>query len=84
MKPIFRGLTIAVVGDLGGNPSWTDTNITRWVELRKGRFVREMSDDVTHVLCSKEEFKRMGPMGASQSNISLRVSCGGGVRKVGC
>lgn len=45
-KPIFRGLTIAAAGDLaeGGRRSsqWTDTNITRWVELREGKFVRTM------------------------------------------
>lgn len=39
-KPIFRGLTIAAHGPLGGSEQWTDTNITRWVTLREGRFVR--------------------------------------------
>ncbi|KAL2260577.1 hypothetical protein VTK26DRAFT_5356 [Humicola hyalothermophila] len=38
-KPIFRGLTIAVAGDLGGG-QWTDANIARWVALRGGAFVR--------------------------------------------
>ncbi|KAK3296244.1 uncharacterized protein B0H64DRAFT_461274 [Chaetomium fimeti] len=40
-KPIFRGLTIAAVGNLGGSAQWTDTNIARWVGLREGRFVRD-------------------------------------------
>ncbi|KAK3897756.1 hypothetical protein C8A05DRAFT_38670 [Staphylotrichum tortipilum] len=39
-KPIFRGLTIAATGNLGGGAQWTDTNIARWVGLRLGRFVR--------------------------------------------
>ncbi|KAL2155869.1 hypothetical protein VTH82DRAFT_611 [Thermothelomyces myriococcoides] len=58
VKPIFRGLTIAAAGDLGGSAQWTDTNIARWVSLREGRFVREMSDEVTHVVCSSEEFRK--------------------------
>ncbi|KAH6627648.1 hypothetical protein F5144DRAFT_514315 [Chaetomium tenue] len=40
-KPIFRGLTIAAVGSLGGSAQWSDANITRWVGLREGRFVRD-------------------------------------------
>ncbi|KAH6841105.1 hypothetical protein B0I37DRAFT_357920 [Chaetomium sp. MPI-CAGE-AT-0009] len=40
-KPIFRGLTIAAVGNLGGSAQWTDANLARWVGLREGRFVRD-------------------------------------------
>ncbi|SPQ26141.1 e3e54035-b881-4713-b636-979b6256acb3 [Thermothielavioides terrestris] len=58
-KPIFRGLTIAAAGDLGGG-QWTDANIARWVGLREGSFVRDMSEAVTHVVCSADEFKRRG------------------------
>ncbi|KAL2018904.1 hypothetical protein VTK56DRAFT_10271 [Thermocarpiscus australiensis] len=59
-KPIFRGFTIAVAGDLGGG-QWSDANIERWVKLREGRFVRQMDDSVTHLVCSDEEFQRRGP-----------------------
>jgi hypothetical protein len=62
VKPIFRGLTIAVAGDLGGG-QWSDANISHWVELREGKFVREMSEDVTHLVCNGDEFRRMGGMG---------------------
>jgi hypothetical protein len=71
-KPIFRGLTIAAVGDLrreNGSDQWTDPNITRWVTLREGRFVRldphaaNLSTEVTHVICSEEEFRRRGLLG---------------------
>ncbi|KAL2134271.1 hypothetical protein VTI74DRAFT_638 [Chaetomium olivicolor] len=67
-KPIFRGLTIAAVGDLGGSAQWTDTNIARWVGLREGKFVRDwelgkeaesaVEEGITHVVCSQEEFRR--------------------------
>ncbi|KAJ4292170.1 hypothetical protein N0V88_005799 [Collariella sp. IMI 366227] len=39
-KPIFRGLIIAVVGNLNGSAQWTDANIARWVGLREGKFLR--------------------------------------------
>ena len=64
-KPIFRGYTIAAAGNLGGSAQWTDANIARWIELREGKFVRAMGEDVTHVVCSGEEFKRRGAFGTS-------------------
>lgn len=69
-KPIFRNLTITVAGSLinpngDGSTQWTDVNIDRWVSLRDGRFVRAMSDDVTHVVCTAEEFERRGLVGTS-------------------
>lgn len=69
-KPIFRGLTIAAAGDLGGG-QWTDASVARWVELRAGKFVRETDDwdAVTHLVCSADEFKRMGATGAFFSSL---------------
>lgn len=70
-KPIFRGQTIGAVGDLtraNGSNQWTDTNITRWVTLREGRFIRldghaaSLREEVTHVVCSKKEFERRGSL----------------------
>ncbi|KAK3333539.1 hypothetical protein B0T19DRAFT_440293 [Cercophora scortea] len=58
-KPIFKGLTIALAGELGGQ--WTETNIARWVGLREGTFVQQMDESVTHLVCSAEEFKKNGP-----------------------
>jgi hypothetical protein len=71
-KPIFRGLTIVAVGDLGGSTQWTDTNMARWIGLREGKFVRDErlvremlgeSHQVTHLVCSGKEFRRMGGLG---------------------
>ncbi|KAK3944285.1 hypothetical protein QBC46DRAFT_441987 [Diplogelasinospora grovesii] len=58
-KPIFRNLTIATAGDLGGQ--WTETNIARWVGLREGNFTHQMDNSVTHLLCTTEMFKERGP-----------------------
>lgn len=67
-KPIFRDLTIAVAGDLGGQ--WTDTNIQRWVALRAGKFAQEIDASVTHLVCSHDEFKKKGSRGMSTSPSS--------------
>lgn len=72
-KPIFRGLTIAVAGDLGGQ--WTDINIARWVGLREGRFTRAMDESVTHLVCSNEEFRRRSSMGEFLFFLCFFPSC---------
>ena len=41
---------------------YTNGNMTSWCEMRKGVFVTEYSDVVTHLLCTKEQFaKKTGP-----------------------
>lgn len=115
-KPIFRGLTIAGAGNLGGSAQWTDANIARWVELREGKFVRVsagpghgsgsvpiprnsdgpgadggggggagcghgkfgkgLGEEVTHVVCTGEEFRRMGGVGKSLWLVLKERKCG--------
>lgn len=58
-RPIFRGLNIVISGTF--EDQWTDTNISRWVTLRKGTFSVRMSKEVTHLVCTKEEFDKRGP-----------------------
>jgi hypothetical protein len=60
-KPIFKNITIAIAGDLGGQ--WSDTNITRWVTQREGTFSQQMDESATHLICSQDEFKKRGPRG---------------------
>ncbi|KAK4123919.1 hypothetical protein N657DRAFT_690567 [Parathielavia appendiculata] len=67
-KTIFRGLTIARAGDLnakkGRRKQWSDASIAQWVVLHGSKFVGEKLDgDVTHPVWSKEEFRRMLPLG---------------------
>ncbi|KAK3954125.1 hypothetical protein QBC32DRAFT_385378 [Pseudoneurospora amorphoporcata] len=59
LKPIFRGLNIAISGIFDGQ--WTDAKISHWVSLRAGTFSRRMSEDVTHFICTEEEFDKKGP-----------------------
>jgi len=77
-KPIFRSLTIAAGGDLQGGDQWTDKNIARWVGLREGKFTRTWSDDVTHVMCSREVLRAAmkTPVGGK------KLGCGRGERGV--
>lgn len=86
-KPIFRGLRIAVAGDLTATSSqWTDTNTSRWVGLRDGQFVgsgEAIDAGVTHLICEKAEFERRGSRGAQPLQHSLAATvcvfcaCGG-------
>lgn len=61
LRPIFRGLNIAISGTF--HDQWTDTKISRWVNLRAAEFSWRMSEDVTHLVCTKEEFDKKGPKG---------------------
>ncbi|KAL1855233.1 hypothetical protein VTK73DRAFT_8620 [Phialemonium thermophilum] len=58
-KPIFRGLVIALACPLDGQ--WSETNIARWVALRSGVFSSEMTDAVTHLICTVKAFKDRVP-----------------------
>ncbi|KAK4106743.1 hypothetical protein N658DRAFT_520225 [Parathielavia hyrcaniae] len=64
---LFLGLTIARAGDLkakkGRRQQWSDANVAQWVALRGGKYVGEKLDgggDVTHLVCSRGEFRRRG------------------------
>ena len=72
-KPIFNGLVIAAVGDMG--PRWKSSDIARWVRLRSGKFVETMDSHgvglaVTHLLCTVEAYKAREPMGGYQVTLA--------------
>ncbi|KAK4216698.1 hypothetical protein QBC37DRAFT_84564 [Rhypophila decipiens] len=58
-RPIFQGLVIAVTGFKGGK--WNETNMSRWISLRKGRLSSQMDASVTHLVCSEEDVKQKHP-----------------------
>ncbi|KAH6890480.1 hypothetical protein B0T10DRAFT_605968 [Thelonectria olida] len=58
-RQIFKNLSIATAGPLPGQ--LTDQGLKRWTELRKGRFSEDFDPDVTHLLCTKEQFNEKGP-----------------------
>ncbi|KAK4115028.1 hypothetical protein N656DRAFT_694761, partial [Canariomyces notabilis] len=87
VRPIFRGLRIAVAGDLTRNRSsqWTEANIARWVALREGRFVRAGAgptqavngggDGVTHLVCDKGEFERRSGRDIVREALKHQKTC---------
>ncbi|MCJ1472638.1 hypothetical protein MMC13_001287 [Lambiella insularis] len=56
----FKDCVIAVTGDFGSNKS--HDKIKKWIETQSGRFVTKISADVTHLVPSKEHFKRQVAM----------------------
>ncbi|KAJ4361375.1 hypothetical protein N0V85_009411, partial [Neurospora sp. IMI 360204] len=71
-RPFLRGLNIAISGTFKGQ--WTDTNISRWVNLRAGTFSLRMSEDVTHLVCTEEEFDKKGPKGREAEDVKMLLT----------
>ncbi len=53
---VFKGLTIAMAGDSG--QGWSEASIETWIKNEDGKFSSTVTDAVTHLLCTKEEFKK--------------------------
>ncbi|KAF4986923.1 hypothetical protein FGRMN_10618 [Fusarium graminum] len=53
---IFKGKTFAAAGPLPGQ--FTIENMKRWASLRKGVFLDDFDEGVTHLLCTKEQFDK--------------------------
>ncbi|KAL8745143.1 MAG: hypothetical protein Q9190_002701 [Brigantiaea leucoxantha] len=70
MKSPMKKFTIAVTGDFGALR--THEKIRQWVENNGGTFALNISPDVTHLVCSKEHYKRSVTMGMVQKFFGLR------------
>ncbi|KEY67244.1 hypothetical protein S7711_06711 [Stachybotrys chartarum IBT 7711] len=58
-RQIFKNRVIAAAGPLPG--LLTVENLKHWTQLRKGRFTEQLDEDVTHLLCTREQFNRKVP-----------------------
>ncbi|KAF4454093.1 hypothetical protein F53441_3330 [Fusarium austroafricanum] len=56
---IFKGRVLAAAGPLPGQ--LTADNLKKWTSLRKGIFIDDVDDSVTHLLCTKEQFDKKVP-----------------------
>ncbi|KAL2680900.1 hypothetical protein Neosp_008503 [[Neocosmospora] mangrovei] len=56
---IFKGRILAAAGPLPGQ--LTVENLKRWASIRKGDFVDHFDEDVTHLLCTREQFDKRVP-----------------------
>lgn len=61
MKHPLQRLTIAVTGDFGSKRS--HDKIKHWVEVNGGTFSKDITRSVTHLVCSKEDYKKNVPTG---------------------
>ena len=52
---------IAATGDFG--QARTHEKLKQWTEHDGGKFVREISKQTTHLICSKEYYRGMAPFG---------------------
>ncbi|KAK7415865.1 hypothetical protein QQX98_005554 [Neonectria punicea] len=58
-RQIFKNRVLAAAGPLPGQ--LTVENLDRWSQIRKGRFTEDFDDDVTHLLCTREQFNKRVP-----------------------
>ncbi|KAF5721741.1 anthranilate synthase component II [Fusarium mundagurra] len=73
---IFKNRIIAAAGPLPGQ--LTVENLKRWVSLRKGVFIDDFDETVTHLLCTKEQFDKKLP------KVRAALKLGKGIHIVHC
>ncbi|RGP70799.1 hypothetical protein FSPOR_3819 [Fusarium sporotrichioides] len=56
---IFKGKVFAAAGPLPGQ--FTVDNLKRWTSLRKGIFLDDFDESVTHLLCTREQWDEKVP-----------------------
>ncbi|KAI9812887.1 MAG: hypothetical protein M1827_004405 [Pycnora praestabilis] len=56
MKDPLKNLTIAVTGDFGEVRS--HENLRRWIQSNGGTFSQDIDENVTHLICNKEAWKK--------------------------
>ena len=66
----MQGCTVAVTGDFGLARS--HEKMKQWVDRNGGTFSKDITKSVTHLVCSKEEWKRNAPMGISVHTLSCK------------
>ncbi|KAI4095020.1 MAG: hypothetical protein LQ344_001867 [Seirophora lacunosa] len=64
----LAGLTIAVTGDFG--PRRSHDTLRRWVEKNGGQWATKVSNEVTHLISTKEDYRSKAPMGNHQPSVT--------------
>ncbi|KAF5716092.1 hypothetical protein FGLOB1_2705 [Fusarium globosum] len=73
---IFKNRIISAAGPLPGQ--LTVENLKRWISLRKGVFIDDFDETVTHLLCTKEQFDKKLP------KVKKALKLGKGIHIVHC
>ena len=61
MKDPFKKVVLAATGDFGKDRS--DQKIKQWVERQGGKYTSKIGPEVTHLVASKDHYKRSAKMG---------------------
>ena len=67
VKDPLKRFSIAVTGDFGQQRS--HEKLRQWIQVNGGTFAREINQDVTHLICSKEDYSKDVAMG--MCNLSI-------------
>lgn len=68
MKHPLHRFTIAVTGDFG--ESRGHDKMKQWITRNGGKFTTDISSKVTHLICSKEHYKKAVLMGMTDALFS--------------
>lgn len=64
----LMGLTIAATGDFG--PRRSHETLKRWIEKNGGQWATKICPEVTHLICTKEDYRNKAPMGSRMLSVS--------------
>ena len=67
MKYPLKPFTIAVTGDFG--ESRGHDKMKQWIIRNGGKFTVDIGSKVTHLICSKEHYKRAVMMGMTRHSV---------------
>ncbi|KAI0802625.1 hypothetical protein GGR55DRAFT_419799 [Xylaria sp. FL0064] len=73
MPSMLKDCVVAIAGDLD-NPEWREEKVKQWVQYWGGTFSDEVNDNVTHLLCTEENYKkRISPVRAALKNKATKI-----------
>ena len=72
MAKALRGCVIAITGDFG--PDRTDDKIKKWIKASGGKFRCGIGSDVTHLVCSVEDYMQDVAMGKFRFHVQPPLS----------
>ncbi|KAI0104188.1 hypothetical protein GGR51DRAFT_561245 [Nemania sp. FL0031] len=72
-KPILKDCVVGVAGYLG-DYGWREEKVEQWVTYWGGQFTHTIDGNVTHLLCTEEDFnKRIAPVRAALRNKDTKI-----------
>ncbi|KAI1355798.1 hypothetical protein F5Y01DRAFT_326319 [Xylaria sp. FL0043] len=73
MPSMLKDCVVAIAGDLD-NPEWREEKVKQWVQYWGGTFSEAVDENVTHLLCTEENYKkRISPVRAALKNKVTKI-----------